>query len=100
MVILSWRVLGSVLRWAPRMDYSIANLGESDTSDEAVPGVADTERTGAPVLLGDKNKRTEFGAKLGSAAARRASGVCGGICILIRESGSSRRPLHLRAFCR
>ncbi len=56
MVILSWRVLGSVLRWAPRMDYySIANLGESDTPDEAVPGVADTERTGAPVLLGDKN---------------------------------------------
>jgi hypothetical protein len=35
--------------------YSIANLGESDTPDEAVPGVADTERTGAPVLLGDKD---------------------------------------------
>ena len=35
--------------------YSIANLGEGDTPDEAVPGVADTERTGAPVLLGDKD---------------------------------------------
>ena len=35
--------------------YSIANLGEGDPPDEAVPGVADTERTGAPVLLGDKD---------------------------------------------
>ncbi len=35
--------------------YSIANLGEGDTPDEAVPGVADTERTRAPVLLEDKN---------------------------------------------
>ena len=34
--------------------HSMANLGEGDMSNEAVPGVADTERTGAPVLLTDR----------------------------------------------
>ena len=32
-----------------------ANLGEGDAPNEAVPGVADADRTGAPVLLGNED---------------------------------------------
>ena len=34
---------------------SITNLGEGDAPNEAVSGVADAERTGAPVLLGNED---------------------------------------------
>ncbi len=46
---------------------SIKNLGEGDAPNKAVPGVADAERTGAPVLLGNEDgpsAEPDLGAKL------------------------------------